>query len=1467
MKTICFSFFLLLISICFDLGAQEMWGMTLSGGKSNQGVLFKTDAVGNIAVKHEFSQIEDGLSPVYSTFCLAGNGKFYSMTSKGGSYNLGVIFEYDPVNEKYSVKSEFNGTNGANPYGSLIEYKGKLYGMTLYGGSSGLIFEFDPVKPEINVLYQFNGSNGSRPSGDLIVLNEKFYGMTRLGGINDKGVIFEYDPAAHLYTKLHDFDGTNGANPYGSLMVSNGRFYGMSIYGGINDKGVVFEFNPSDKTYSKLVDFIGTNGANPRGTLTEYNGYLYGLTHSGGTTNNGLIFKLNSISKEFSVIKEFDSAMGSNPYGSLLIYNNKFYGTTRLGGIRGYGVLFEFDPANSSLNDICDFDQTNGSYPQNNVIVFNGTLFGITSKGGTDDYGVLFRFSLDGRTLIKLKELLTSRDGFSPKGTLAGYQGKLYGMTYRGGTYGNGIIFEYDPINDTYLKIHDFNDIDGGNPDGDLTEFNGELYGMTQFGGLNNAGVLFRFNSLTGEFVKKYDFGGSDGIQNAGGTLLLFNNKLYGATGGGSSNSLGILFEFDPNTSNIRVLHTFNSPLGEHPGDIIDINGKLYGFYSGGQNGRGYIYEYDLVNDGFKDIFDFNGTNGGYPEGKLAAQNGKLYGTTSSNGLNDGGVIFELDPETFEYKKLFDFSGTEGAYPQGGVVPVGNKLFGMTIGGGINRKGVLYKFDLLAGAYTKLKDFDGANGSQPFSTLYVSGPEAKCKNSTVALDETGMAYLKPALIDGGSIGYQLTFLTEPDRFSCENLGENIVQLIVKDASGFTSTCISKVTVNDKTPPVATVHDICVYLTVEGKWSLNTGDKWAISKDITDNCTARNDLFITFNPVSFDCSSATKKVPVVVTATDKCNNTSTATAYVTVLDSIKPVAKCQDVTTYLDEFGQAYVVQAKVNAGNVTAGAPLWAKFYNVGHGGSYDNCGVDQLFLSRQHFTCSDVGSPVEVTLSAVDVSGNVGTCKATVTVLDTLVPVITQATNISMTVAPGVCSTKVTYPEIVVKDNCSTTLVRMTGIGANGNFPVGTTTETWKATDGGGKSATMTFTVTINTYNAAPSIATVADVTKDEDAVAFDVPLTDIGYGIDCITQQITSLDVANSNTTLLTVTKEYTNGAATGKLVVTPLANKYGVATITLTVKDNGGTTNGGVDTTVKTFKITVNSVNDAPTVTPIADQEVVLPKTLSVNLVTPFKDVDDGDVLTFAVTKSDESALPSWMTFSTSTGLLTGTPTISNLGSVDIKVVATDKAGAKAEDIFNVLVNGEFKIMGKVVRKTGSPDLVTQGKDPVATPAAGVDVVLKQGSTVIVSTVTAADGTYSFLVPAGDYSVFVVVPGYTQNVTQNVTVNTANPIKDKVDFTIWTGTNNIITNVKDLNNDFGFKLYPNPTSGKVNIDLTWNGMSKVDVAIYNILGMQVLRNQYTPGDLITIDMSDQLTGIYLVKLNAEGQSIVRKLTLNRK
>ena len=77
----------------------------------------------------------------------ASDGKLYGMTNMGGSSGVGVIFSFDPSSSIYTKLMDFDGTNGANPYGSLMQASdGKLYGMTIRGGSngSGVIFSFDP---------------------------------------------------------------------------------------------------------------------------------------------------------------------------------------------------------------------------------------------------------------------------------------------------------------------------------------------------------------------------------------------------------------------------------------------------------------------------------------------------------------------------------------------------------------------------------------------------------------------------------------------------------------------------------------------------------------------------------------------------------------------------------------------------------------------------------------------------------------------------------------------------------------------------------------------------------------------------------------------------------------------------------------------------------------------------------------------------------------------------------------------------------------------------------------------------------------------------------------------------------------------------------------------------------------------------------------------------------------------------
>ena len=62
---------------------------------------------------------------------------------------------------------------------------------------------------------------------------------------------------------------------------------------------------------------------------------------------------------------------------------------------------------------------------------------------------------------------------------------------------------------------------------------------------------------------------------------------------------------------------------------------------------------------------------------------------------------------------------------------------------------------------------------------------------------------------------------------------------------------------------------------------------------------------------------------------------------------------------------------------------------------------------------------------------------------------------------------------------------------------------------------------------------------------------------------------------------TVTYTSNDTTGTIAYTVAPNVYGTSTVTVTVADDGGTDNGGIDSVTTTFDVTVTNVNDAPTI----------------------------------------------------------------------------------------------------------------------------------------------------------------------------------------------------------------------------------------------------------------------------------------------
>jgi hypothetical protein len=167
--------------------------------------------------------------------------------------------------------------------------------------------------------------------------------------------------------------------------------------------------------------------------------------------------------------------------------------------------------------------------------------------------------------------------------------------------------------------------------------------------------------------------------------------------------------------------------------------------------------------------------------------------------------------------------------------------------------------------------------------------------------------------------------------------------------------------------------------------------------------------------------------------------------------------------------------------------------------------------------------------------------------------------------------------------------------------------------TDNGGDDTSdpQTFTITITPVNDAPTYNLIAGHTSAEDAGAQSVAnaLTNPSPGPANESSQTLSHTVTNNNSALFSVQPAI--NLTTGELTYTAAPNANGSATVTVTVKDNGGTANGGVDQTVKTLTITVTKVNDAPVITAFSSPDAPNAVNTSVPASGTFTDVDLGDI----------------------------------------------------------------------------------------------------------------------------------------------------------------------------------------------------------------------------------------------------------------
>lgn len=355
------------------------------------------------------------------------------------------------------------GQDGANPFASLVNWKGVLYGTTEEGGGSGCygsgcgtVYSISTSGVE-KVLYSFDGgSDGMYPNADLVNINGILYGTTHYGGVGKC-----------ILQQMH------------GILYGCGTVYSVTKTG---EEKVIYNFAG------------GKDGEYPSSGLIDVNGTLYGTTDLGDGTGCydgrgcGTVYRVSTSGKEKVLFAFGTYADGRNPRGGLLDVKNTLYGTANYGGAFGKGTVYRISITGANFAVLHSFkDNPDGGGPTANLIDVKGTLYGTTNGGGGSGdagygLGTVYKISTDG----KEKVIYTFKGGDDGGGAYAGLidvKGKLYGTTAGGGANcGCGTVYGVTTAGSERV-LHHFNNSDGALPFASLVESNGALYGTTPFGG------------------------------------------------------------------------------------------------------------------------------------------------------------------------------------------------------------------------------------------------------------------------------------------------------------------------------------------------------------------------------------------------------------------------------------------------------------------------------------------------------------------------------------------------------------------------------------------------------------------------------------------------------------------------------------------------------------------------------------------------------------------------------------------------------------------------------------------------------------------------------------------------------------------------------------------------------------------------------------------------------------------------
>lgn len=436
-----------------------------------------------------------------------------------------------------------------------------------------------------------------------------------------------------------------------------------------------------------------------------------------------------------------------------------------------------------------------------------------------------------------------------------------------------------------------------------------------------------------------------------------------------TSASEGVLFYTDTDKANsiLNSCCSFYNVVNQNPSTsvISHSNDGSYGFY----------VRMDDLAPGESDEFTWFYAAGTIDEletitDQVAQASGAISDITCSGAVfnaqsNESGTGYLIvvpegsaDPTAEQIKAGVDYGDVPVAHATSAAI-TGGVPHGFDIEG-LNHSTAYKSYFVLEDAVPQFSEISGVNfnsGTPPIASISTTA------STTCAESGNGTATVSVA---GGTAPFTYTWSTGEATAEISGKSPGSYNVEVTDSGGCPAVdAMAEIGTTDVTPPTAIARDVTVYLDESGNATLQAE---MVDNGSTDDCEIAS---MSLSKTSFNCSEMGEHT-VVLEVVDQGGNSAQTELKVTIADNTLPSALVEELTVTLDENGFATLDVATADAG-------------------SSDNCGITHRELDFENFSCEDLGTKM-VTLTVTDASDNTAEASFNVTVVDQTAPSVTFA-------------------------------------------------------------------------------------------------------------------------------------------------------------------------------------------------------------------------------------------------------------------------------------------------------------------------------------------------------------------------------------------------------------------------------------------------------------------------------------------